>query len=219
MTASRPEDLTMSKRPGTPPPAIASPKDSAGILGRPAHEKLVKGLSHPVRTECLTILAERTASPRELSELINHDLSNVSYHVRVLVELGLAELVGEESVRGAVAHYYRAVERPLVSAAEWEEMPLAVRKAMSANGLEVLFQNVNAAIEKGTFDDRPDRHLTRTPLLLDAEGFARLSGLMDELLEAVFSEQAAAAERMNESDEKPIHAVAATALFTMPDPE
>jgi DNA-binding transcriptional ArsR family regulator len=218
MSSLEPEESAMSNRMSNGEPAAsASPKESVGILGKPAHEKLVKGLSHPVRTECLTILAERTASPRELSELLDHDLSNVSYHVRVLVELGLAELVGEESVRGAVAHFYRAVERPLVSATEWEEMPLAVRKAMSANGLEVLFKNVSEAIEAGTFDDRPDRHLTRTPLLLDSEGFAHLSGLMDELLEAVFSEQAAAAERMNESGEKPIHSVAATALFTMPE--
>jgi hypothetical protein len=42
---------------------------------------------------------------------------------------------------------------------------------------------------------------------------------MEEVVESVFSEQAAAAERMNESGEKPIHAVAATALFPMPDPE
>ncbi|HSC20235.1 MAG TPA: winged helix-turn-helix domain-containing protein [Solirubrobacterales bacterium] len=205
-----------SSKPGHPP--SASGDSSAGILGRPAHEKLVKGLSHPLRTKCLTILSDRTASPRELSKVLHHDLSNVSYHVRVLQELGLIELVGEESVRGAVAHYYKAVERPLVSAAEWEEMPLEVRKAMSENGLEVLFKDVTEAIEKGTFDDRPDRHLTRTPLLLDAEGFARLSGLMDELLEAIFSEQAAAAERMNHSREKPLHSVAATALFTMPEP-
>jgi DNA-binding transcriptional ArsR family regulator len=217
MSDLEPEESAMSKRTSNEEPAVSvHPRKSAGILGRPAHEKLVKGLSHPVRTECLTILAERTASPRELAELLNHDLSNVSYHVRVLVELGLAELVGEEAVRGAVAHYYRAVERPLVSAAEWEEMPLAVRRAMSANGLEMLFKNVSEAIEEGTFDDRPDRHLTRTPLILDSEGFAHLSGLMDELLEAVFSEQAAAAERMNDSGEKPIHSVAATALFTMP---
>jgi DNA-binding transcriptional ArsR family regulator len=220
MSDLEPEESAMSNHTSNGEAAApARPNQSAGILGRPAHEKLVKGLSHPVRTECLTILAERTASPRELSELLSHDLSNVSYHVRVLVELGLAELVGEESVRGAVAHFYRAVERPLVSATEWEELPLAVRKAMSANGLEMLFKNVSDAIEAGTFDDRPDRHLTRTPLLLDSEGFARLSGLMDELLEAVFSEQADAAERMNESGERPIHSVAATALFTMPEPD
>ena|SRR5690348_13236471 len=192
--------------------------DANSSIGRPAHEKLVKGLSHPVRTECLTILAERTASPRQLSEILNHDLSNVSYHVRVLQELGLIELISEESVRGAVAHFYRAVERPLASPAEWEQLAPEVKAAFSAHSWDVLLKSVKTAIERGTFDSRPDRHLTRTSLLLDSEGFARLSGLMDKLLEAVFSEQAAAAERMNESGEKPIHSVAATALFAMPEP-
>lgn len=209
----------MSKKPSRKGDAPPKGKESRGSFGRPAHEKLVKGLSHPVRTECLTILAERVASPGELSKLLDHDLSNVSYHVRVLVELGLVELVGEESVRGAVAHFYKAIERPLVSSSEWEQMPLEVRKAMTANGWDVLLKNVTEAIAKGTFDNRPDRHLTRTPLLLDSEGFARLSVKMDELLEAIFSEQAASAERLNKSGEKGIHAVAATALFGMPEPE
>lgn len=194
-------------------------EEAKGSVSRPAHEKLVKGLSHPVRTECLTILASRTASPRQLSELLKHDLSNVSYHVRVLEELGLIELVGEESVRGAIAHYYRAVERPLAAPAEWEQLPQKIQAAFSAHSWDVLLKDVTKAIEKGTFDDRPDRHLTRTSLLLDSEGFARISALMDELLEGIFSEQAAAAERMNESGEKPIHAAAGTAFFTMPDPQ
>jgi DNA-binding transcriptional ArsR family regulator len=196
-----------------------APTSAADEVVRPAHEKLVKGLSHPVRTECLTILASRTASPRQIADLLNHDLSNVSYHVRVLEELGLIELVGEESVRGAVAHYYKAVERPLASATEWEQLPLDVQEAFSAHSWDVLLRDVTSAIEKRTFDKRPDRHLTRTSLLLDAEGFARLSALMDELLEAVFEEQAAAADRMTRSGEKPIHAVAGTAFFQMPDPE
>jgi DNA-binding transcriptional ArsR family regulator len=220
MPALEPEESTMSKRESQQGNlASLRPKDLGGLMGMPAHEKLVKGLSHSVRTECLTILAERVASPRELSELISHDLSNVSYHVRVLDELGLIELVGEESVRGAVAHYYRAVERPLLSQNEWENMPHELRKAFSSHNWDVLLKNVTRAIEKGTFDSRSDRHLTRTPLLLDSEGFARLSTLMDQLLETIFSEQAAAAERMNKSKEKPIHAVAATALFAMPEPE
>lgn len=210
----------MSKRLRKPPTWSQQKETEASTgIGRPAHEKLVKGLSHPVRTECLTVLAERTASPSQLAEILNRDLSNVSYHVRTLVELGLAELVEEESVRGAVAHYYRAVERPLASPAEWEQLPEQVKAAFSAHSWDVLLKCVTTAIEKGTFDSRPDRHLTRTSLLLDSEGFARLSTLMDELLEAIFSEQAAAAERMNNSGEKPIHAVAGTALFPMPDPE
>jgi len=193
-------------------------KQGEGSFGRPGHEQLVKGLSHPVRTECLTVLSDQVASPREISEIIEEDLSNVSYHVRVLDELGLIELVHEEPVRGAVAHYYKAVERPLLSQAEWEQMPPEVRKAISAYGWDILIRDASEAIEKGTFDNRSDRHLTRTPLLLDSEGFARLSKLMDELLETILEEQAASAARRKESGEQPIHAVAATALFAMPEP-
>jgi DNA-binding transcriptional ArsR family regulator len=188
-------------------------------FGRPGHEQLVKGLSHPLRVECLTILSKRVASPRQLSELLDHDLTNVSYHVRTLVELGLVELVGEESVRGAVAHFYKAVERPLLANAEWVQLPSEVRQMISVYSWDILLKDATESIEKGVFDSRSDRHLTRTTLLLDSEGFARLSKLMDGLLEAILSEQAAAAERMSKSGEKPLHAVAATALFPMPDPE
>ncbi|MGN6588128.1 MAG: ArsR/SmtB family transcription factor [Solirubrobacterales bacterium] len=180
---------------------------------------MVKGLSHPVRAKCLDVLAQRIASPKEIAEVLDEDLSNVSYHVRVLGELELIELVKEESVRGAVAHFYKAVERPLFSAPEAEQLPLEVQKAFSAYSWDLLIEDAMEAIEKGTFNSRPDWHLTRTPLLLDSEGFARLSKAMDELLEMVFEEQAASAERRSRSGEKPIPAVAATALFAMPDSE
>jgi DNA-binding transcriptional ArsR family regulator len=192
---------------------------SSRVQGRPAHEKLVKGLSHPVRVECLTVLTKRVASPSELSEILEHDLSNISYHVRTLDELGLIELVKEESVRGAVAHFYKAVERPLISENEWEQLPPEVRKAIAAYGWDLLIKDASEAIEKGTFDSRPDRHLSRTTLLLDSEGFERLSEKMEELLEAILAEQAASAERMSKSSEKPIHAVAAAALFPTPEGE
>ena len=140
----------MSKRPQKEGAVAQIPrKETSGSFGRPAHEKLVKGVSHPVRTECLTILAQRVASPRELSELLDHDLSNVSYHVRVLDELGLIELVKEEPVRGAVAHYYKAVERPLLSQDEWEQLAPEVRKAISVYGWDSLIVDASRAIEQG----------------------------------------------------------------------
>ncbi|HXR60991.1 MAG TPA: winged helix-turn-helix domain-containing protein [Solirubrobacterales bacterium] len=209
----------MSKQTKKAPAQEDRREKEKGSFGRPAHEQLVKGLSHPVRVACLTVLAERIASPRELAEALDEDLSNVSYHVRVLSELGLIELVAEEPVRGAVAHFYKAVERPLLSKSEWEEISPEVRKAISIYGWDVLIKDATTAIEKGTFDKRPDRALTRTSLLLDSEGFARLSKVIEEFLETMFEEQAASAARMNESGEEPIHTVAATALFEMPKPQ
>lgn len=198
---------------------VDDPRAAKRVLGRAPHEKLVKGLGHPVRVQCLTVLTRRVASPRELSKILEHDLSNISYHVRTLEELGLIELVKEESVRGAVAHYYKAVERPMFSQTDWEQLPPKVRQAISAYGWDLLIKDASDAIEKGSFDSRQDVHLSRTTLLLDSEGFARLSKLMEELVGTVLAEQAASTERMNKSGEKPIHAVAATALFPMPEPE
>jgi DNA-binding transcriptional ArsR family regulator len=209
----------MSKAPGAKKRTDPRKQKSDRAFGRSAHEQLVKGLSHPLRTKCLSVLSERVASPREIAESLDEDLSNVSYHVRVLSDLGLIELVDEEPVRGAVAHFYKSVERPLISAADAEKMPLEVQKAFSAYNWDLLIDDATKAIEKGSFHSRSDWHLTRTPLLLDSEGFARLSKAMDDLLELVFEEQAASAERRNRSGEKPIHATAATALFAMPDPK
>jgi DNA-binding transcriptional ArsR family regulator len=189
------------------------------VLGRAPHERLVKGLGHPVRVECLTVLTRQVASPRELSEILQHDLSNISYHVRTLEELGLIELVREEPVRGAVAHYYKAVERPMFSQTDWEQLSPEVRRAISGYGWDLLIKDASDAIEKGSFDSRQDMHLSRTTLLLDSEGFARLSKLMEEVVGTVLAEQAASADRMNQSGEQAVHAVAATALFPMPAPE
>lgn len=208
----------MNRKAGDPAEKTAA-KKSGGSFGRPAQAQLVKGLNHPLRIECLTVLAERVASPREIAEALDEDLSNVSYHVRVLSELGLIELVSEEPVRGAVAHFYKAAERPLHSSEDWAQLSPEVRKAISVFGWDALIKDATDAIEAGTFEERADRHFTRTTLLLDSEGFERLSKAMDELLELILEEQAASAERRTKSGEEPIRATAATALFVMPDPK
>jgi len=76
-----------------------------------SQEALAKALSHSVRAQALTLLTERTASPKEIADELDQKLTNVSYHVRVLEELGLIELVEEESIRGSVAHFYKALHQ------------------------------------------------------------------------------------------------------------
>jgi DNA-binding transcriptional ArsR family regulator len=68
----------------------------------------VKALAHPVRVRALAILVEREASPSELADELGEPLGNVSYHVRLLHDLGLIELVSTTPRRGAIEHHYRA---------------------------------------------------------------------------------------------------------------
>jgi DNA-binding transcriptional ArsR family regulator len=98
---------------------------------------LVKALSHPLRVEVLNILSERIASPKEISDQLDKSLTNVSYHIRVLEEFGLIEIVEEESVRGSVAHFYKTVEQHVNANPDWEKLDPRLRGAVSA----VVFEN------------------------------------------------------------------------------
>jgi DNA-binding transcriptional ArsR family regulator len=181
--------------------------------GPTPQEVLVIALSHPVRVKALTILSERIASPKEIAEQIDVPLTNVSYHVRVLDDLGLIEIMEEESVRGAVAHFYKAVERPLIDNPDWEKLDPNVRNAFSGYVIETLMSDAAKSLAAGLFDRREDRHLTRTPLLLDEKGWQRVAAIQRKALEGILKEQAAAAARLNGADPDPIHAVAGIALF------
>lgn len=173
----------------------------------------MKALNHPVRVRALTILTERIASPKEISEQIDAPLSNVSYHVRVLDELGLIEIMEEESVRGSVAHFYKAVERPLIDNPDWERLDPKVRSAFSGYVIETLMSDAAKSLAAGVFDRREDRHLSRTPLLLDEEGWRRIAEIQTKALDEILKEQAAAAARMNGSREEGIHVITGMACF------
>jgi DNA-binding transcriptional ArsR family regulator len=68
--------------------------------------------------------------------VLDQKLTNVSYHVRVLEELGLVELVEEEAIRGSVAHFYRAVEQDLANPA-WKWTPLLLDEDGWRNVIEI----------------------------------------------------------------------------------
>lgn len=66
---------------------------------------MMKAFAHPLRLEILRQLRSR-ASPTELARKLGAPLGSVSYHVRVLADLGALQLVDEMPRRGAIEHYY-----------------------------------------------------------------------------------------------------------------
>jgi DNA-binding transcriptional ArsR family regulator len=181
-------------------------------------EVLVKALNHPVRVKALTILTEKIASPKEISAQIEMPLSNVSYHVRVLDELGLVEIVEEESVRGSVAHFYKAVERPLIDNPDWEKLSTRVRSAFSGYVIETLMSDAASSLAAGVFDRRDDRHLSRTSLTLDEKAWRKVSEIQAKALDQILKEQAAATTRLSKSEAEAIQAVAGMTCFEVPSP-
>lgn len=60
--------------------------------------------------EVLALDGGRTLSPKDLSLELQAPLSTVNYHVTELRRCGLLEVVDEQQVRGAIEHFYCAVD-------------------------------------------------------------------------------------------------------------
>jgi DNA-binding transcriptional ArsR family regulator len=172
-------------------------KQTAG----PVDPRLAKALSHPMRTRILAILNERVASPNEIAEMIDERLPNVSYHVRALLELGCIELVSTAQRRGAIEHYYRALVRPFFSDRDWKRLPRSGRQAVSDLTLQMVWDDTAAAIKKGTFESRSDRHLSRTPLALDDQGWDEINALLREVHAKAEAIGAKSQKRLTKADD------------------
>ena len=157
-------------------------------------QRLVKALGHPLRQRVLIRLNEGVASPSELAEELGERLPNISYHFRILHELGAIELVGTTPRRGALEHHYRATMRPFFSDRDWATLPASTRHAVLDGVLRQVFEDVGRAASGGGFDD--DRiHVTRTPLTLDERGWRELAKVLESTLEKVQRIQARSSER------------------------
>lgn len=83
--------------------------------------QLLVALSHRTRTDLLTILNERTETPKNLASGLGCSVRHVEYHLGILEDLDCVELVRTEESPGGkvIAHYYRATERPWFDREAW----------------------------------------------------------------------------------------------------
>jgi DNA-binding transcriptional ArsR family regulator len=162
-------------------------------------QRIVKALAHPLRIRMLTVLNERVASPSELAGELEEPIGNVSYHMRTLADLGMVELVRTEPRRGAVEHYYKAVERPHLPAQDWATLPPSVRRSFSdATSRQVLDDFTSAA--KGGGFERDGARLHRLELKLDQKGWDELGKLLDDVSQRI--DKIAAKAKDRKSDDK-----------------
>lgn len=162
-------------------------------------QRMIKAVGHPLRMRILALLNQKVASPNELAQELGEPLGSVAYHVRILLDLETIELVRETPRRGAIEHHYRALVRPWFRPGDWGRLPVSARNAVAGGVLEQIWADVSASLESDAFETRTDRHLSRTPLVLDPEGWTEVMSLLDETLERLVELQAEAAERMAEN--------------------
>ena len=164
----------------------------------------MKALSHPLRVRMLTLLNQKVSSPSELAEELDEPLGNVSYHMRFLADLNM------EPRRGAVEHYYEALEPPLISDDDWAELPVGLRRSLSDSTLSNVARDLKGAAAAGGFD-RPNIHLSRTALSLDEQGWDELAGVLADVLDRARKIQEQSNNRRKRAAERGIQ----TALVIM----
>lgn len=204
--------------------------------------RLAKALSHPLRARVLERLEHQTASPSELAAELAAPLGNVSYHVRILAEAGLIELVRTTRRRGATEHHYRAAAaRPVARhdgrdltadpAAALDDAPEpgprgSAREARGTPlepGLDPVREGVaeirrQARSGAGEGSARP--HITRTTLALDDEAWEELLGAVERLHDLALRLQLECAPRLRRrqhADEREANLV--LMLFEGSDPK
>lgn len=157
-------------------------------------EALLRAISHPLRHRLLGMLDGRIASPNQLARELDLPLGRVSYHIRLLSDLGAIELVRTEPRRGALEHFYRAVTTVWFSEGDWTKLPRSARRGILGQNLQQIFGAVTAAADQGGFDHEGSLVL-RAPLTLDDKGMNEISGMLRDVVERARELSTATAER------------------------
>lgn len=163
---------------------------------------VAKAFAHPLRVQILIILNEKVASPNMLAQQLDESLNLVAYHVRVLEKYDCIELVDTKQRRGATEHFYRATRRQLLTDDQWAQMPASLRPGMAAAVLKSIFEDIEAASKAGTLEEVDDLHISRTPMVLDEQGWSDVANLLNNSLDRLIEIQAESNGRLGQSKEE-----------------
>lgn len=140
---------------------------------RQAIENHLEAMKHPLRHRCFEVLHTRVASPKEISDELGEPLTHVAHHVKRLVKLGCAEEVDQRQVRGAVEHFYKATEQVLVDTEDWDRLcaeDVTFAKHLRGTFMQSQLDEFTASAKAGIFEEDDRWHITRNPIVVDAQG-------------------------------------------------
>ncbi len=164
-------------------------------------ETLAAIVTHPLRRRIWYGMTEHPISPRELADHLHEPVNDVAYHVRVLRDMGVIELVGTRPVRGATQHFYRAVRRPHLTNEEVAELGSEEAVASATNILQMEFGDAAASLEAGKLIERPEHYVFRFTATLDEQGWTEYHAIMAETAERLYAAEARCVDRRRENGE------------------
>lgn len=152
-------------------------------------DKIVTALGHPTRVHAVMVLDQRAASPSALARELGRSVRHVTYHLEVLQKLGCVELVSRKPAGGGrvIESFYKGTARAWFDREAWEQMEDEKEKiAVTMPILSLMSEDIARAMVGNTFEDN-DNHVSRTPMVVDDEGWDEvvtlLASTLDELID------------------------------------
>lgn len=175
-------------------------------------------ISSEITVKAMILIADDVKSPKEVGERLGISTSKASHHIKKLERLGIAELVEEQEVGGAIQHFYRAVIRPIVSDEEWDKLSIQERQLYSVWIVQLILADAATSFDAELFDAYSNRHLSRAPLLVDKEGVGEVAAIQNKAMHDSFEAMARSTERRLQSGEEGINLISAMMCFPLPEP-
>jgi AcrR family transcriptional regulator len=154
--------------------------------------------------------AEEIARQIEITE------DAATHYLDELEAAGLIGVIGEQEINGKVKRFYGSELRRL-DGDDWTSMELPQRRRISEQIGHLIKGEWDGAVEAGSFDARPDRHMSRLSFLVDEQGWRELLETSDRALDSAIEIRRQSAERLEKSREKGIDGRIVQLLFEMPE--
>jgi transcriptional regulator with XRE-family HTH domain len=135
--------------------------------------RLIRVLEHPLRTRLLNSCVDAPRTAQELSDALGSPLADVVEQLEALVRDRAVVRVGEAAYQAAIRH--------MLDDRQMSYFPIAFRRSQYASILELLQDDVRAAMRAGGFDAR-SIHVSRRPLRVDGPGYSEMTELLREAL-------------------------------------
>jgi predicted ArsR family transcriptional regulator len=200
--------------------------DRSNWIGGPVTEKAGKGsgidqrLSRlardTARLSALTLLNEQAASVAEVAGYLGVSRSTAQRHLEQMLDAGLIEVAEVAGQGEGSKPRFRALKRVLWDDEEWAALGKEERQRLFAWIVQMINSDVGEAIASGTYNSRTDAHASRMAPQLDEQGWQELTKLHREALEESFTIQAAAAERLAESQQEGFPVLSAMICCELP---
>jgi hypothetical protein len=208
-----PSGMTGDRLDQSPPPTMDL------NLAIPLETRLAKVFGDPVNIRIVRKLNDVEMSPSELAaDLDGLPVWQLDRKCKQLEKYGWVARVSERTGgtrRGAREVFYRAT-RPPADAELWPEAARMTGTEEGGATLHGFYQRVVESFSAGVLDERHDRHLTWSALLLDELGWKQVTGLLGTAERRIAQVRNRASQRLRSLDESGFGVTCFFAGFEIP---